>query len=149
MFSEFSHGLEFRIRKSYIFGIISKELHATSKTINVIKTLNETVAFLLEKGATVLDQLERPTPNPNPPKWYKGSIRENSEFSQKMKYFSSFPVYWKLSKKNKKFKNLFNIDNSRESTDKIIFKALILSGEHFLADRIFKNSLFRMVYIGY
>ena len=44
-------------------------------------------------ATTVLDQLERPTPNPNPPKWYKGSIRENSEFSQKMKYFSIFPVH--------------------------------------------------------
>ena len=98
---------------------------------------------------TVLDQLERPTPNPNPPKWYKGSIRKNSEFSQKMKYFSIYPVYWKWSKKNKKFKNLFNIDNSRVPIDRIIFKALILSGEHFLVDRIFKNPLFRMVYIGY
>ena len=36
---------------------------------------------------------------------------------------------------------MFNIDNSRVPADKIIFRALILSGEHFLAGRIFENSL--------
>ena len=54
-----------------------------------------------------------------------------------------------MVEKNNFFKNLFNIDNSRVPTDKIIFKALILSGEHFLADRILKNSLFCMVLCKY
>ena len=65
---------------------------------------------LTNRVFTVLDRLEDPSPNPKPPKCRKGSIRENDEFSEKMKSFSIFLVGTKTSKFLKKFKNLFNID---------------------------------------
>ena len=91
--------------------------------------------------STVLDRLEDPSPNPKPPKCRKGSIRENDEFSEKMKSFSSFLVDTETSNFLKKFKNLFNIDIQSVPADEIYPKALILSGDHFFEHIIFKNSL--------
>ena len=45
-----------------------------------------------ETRTTVLDRLEVPNSNPNPPKCRKGSIKEDDEFSEKMKSFSTFLV---------------------------------------------------------
>ena len=66
--------------------------------------------WISKNRSTVLDRLEDPSPNPKPPKCRKGSIRENDEFSEKIKSFSIFLVGTETSKKLKKFKNLFNMD---------------------------------------
>ena len=68
------------------------------------------IHFLVKSAHTVLDRLEDPNSNPNPPKCRKGSIRENDEFSEKMKSFSTFLVGTETSIFLKKFKNLFNMD---------------------------------------
>ena len=66
--------------------------------------------WLIPSWTTVLDRLEVPNSNPNPPKCRKGSIRENDEFSEKMKSFSTFLVGTETSNFLKKFKNLFNMN---------------------------------------
>ena len=65
---------------------------------------------MIELEATVLDRLEDPNSNPNPPKCRKGSIRENDEFSEKMKSFSTFLVGTETSIFLKKLKNMFNMN---------------------------------------